>query len=97
MKNYKKGALIFVLFFMFDNMIRIEQTVGGECVMENNQMMSESMETLKAFLKQFEMVIPEEKRAIIYNTIEQVESSGGIQEEAQAQAILMQLIKGLGL
>ena len=37
------------------------------------------------------------KYPIVYDTIEQVETSGGIQTEAQAQTILINLLKGLGL
>ena len=55
------------------------------------------LKELNKFVQQFAHVIPEEKQSIIYDTIEQVESSGGIQSEAQAQTILINLLKGLGL
>ena len=54
-------------------------------------------EDLKAFVTQFEFILPEEKRQIIRDVIEQIEVSGGIEDETQGQAILNNLIKGLGL
>ena len=63
----------------------------------NKEISSASLNELKEFVQQFAPVIPEEKQLIIYDMIEQVETSGGIQTEAQAQTILINLLKGLGL
>ena len=63
----------------------------------NKEISLASLNELKEFVQQFAPVIPEEKQLIIYDTIEQVETSGGIQTEAQAQTILINLLKGLGL
>ncbi len=69
-------------------------------MLQNNSAMNitpDSIEELKWFVKQFEMLLPEDKRAVIYNAIEEIETSGGIQNEAQAQKLLTNLIQGLGL
>ena len=69
-------------------------------MLQNNSAMNitpDSIEELKGFVKQFEMLLPEDKRAVIYNAIEEIETSGGIQNEAQAQKLLTNLIQGLGL
>ena len=63
----------------------------------NTEISSTSLNELKGFVQQFAQIIPEEKQSVIYNTIEQVETSGGIQNEAQAETILINLLKGLGL
>ena len=59
--------------------------------------MPNSIEELKAFVNQFVILLPEEKRNTILAAIEELETSGGIQNEAQAQMILAKLMKGLGL
>ena len=56
-----------------------------------------SPEDLKAFVTQFAMFLPEDKRMIIDQTIAQLDAAGGIQNEAQGQEILTNLMKGLGL
>ena len=69
-------------------------------MLQNNSAMNitpDSIEELKGFVKQFEMLLPEDKRAVIYNAIEEIETSGGIQNEAQAQKLLTNLMQGLGL
>ena len=63
----------------------------------NTEISAKSLDELKGFVQQFAQIIPEEKQSVIYNTIEQVETSGGIQNEAQAETILINLLKGLGL
>ena len=62
----------------------------------NTEISAKSLDELKGFVQQFAQIIPEEKQSVIYNTIEQVETSGGIQNEAQAETILINLLKGLG-
>ena len=69
-------------------------------MLQNNSAMNitpDSIEELKGFVKQFEMLLPEDKRAVIYNAIEEIETSGGIQNEEQAQKLLTNLMQGLGL
>ena len=78
-------------------MIRIGCKKGGVTMNSNKEISSVSLNELKEFVQQFAPVIPEEKQLIIYDTIEQVETSGGLQTEAQAQTILINLLKGLGL
>ena len=56
-----------------------------------------SLNDLKLLVQQFEMFLPEDKRSIIHNTIAQLEASGGIQNEAQGQQMLSQLMQALGL
>lgn len=56
-----------------------------------------SLEELKAFVAQFAVLLPEEKRNAIAHTIAQLEASGGVQNEAQGNAILQELIHNLGL
>jgi len=56
-----------------------------------------SFEELKAFVAQFEVLLPEDKRLVIRNAIEEMEAAGGMHSEAQGQAILANLMKGLGL
>ena len=63
----------------------------------NTEISSTSLNELKGFVQQFAQIIPEEKQSVIYNTIAQVEASGGIQNEAQAETVLTNLLKGLGL
>lgn len=68
--------------------------------MEHNPMSAMapgSLEELKSFVSQLEMILPEDKRNAIFHTIAQIEETGGIQSEAQGQEILMYLMKGLGL
>ncbi len=68
--------------------------------MEHNPMSAMapgSLEELKSFVSQLEMILPEDKRNAIFHTIAQIEETGGIQSEAQGQEILMHLMKGLGL
>ena len=55
-----------------------------------------SIEELKAFVSQIEMILPEDKRTAILHTIAQIEASGGIQNETQGQSLLTELMKGLG-
>ena len=81
-------------------MLILEQAKGGSIMTQMNSeanMTPGSIEDLKAFVTQFEFILPEEKRQIIRDVIEQIEVSGGIQDETQGQAILNNLIKGLGL
>lgn len=81
-------------------MLILEQAKGGSIMTQMNSesnMTPGSIEDLKAFVTQFEFILPEEKRQIIRDIIEQIEVSGGIQDETQGQAILNNLIKGLGL
>lgn len=56
-----------------------------------------SLNDLKLLVQQFEMFLPEDKRAVIQNTIADLEASGGIQDEAQGQQMLTQLMQALGL
>lgn len=56
-----------------------------------------SLNDLKLLVQQFEMFLPEDKRSVIHNTIAQLEASGGIQNEAQGQQMLSQLMQALGL
>ena len=56
-----------------------------------------SLQDLKLLVQQFEMFLPDDKRAAIHNTITQIEASGGIQSEAQGQQILAELMQSLGL
>lgn len=56
-----------------------------------------SLSDLKLLVQQFEMFLPEDKRAVIQNTIADLEASGGIQDEAQGQQMLTQLMQALGL
>ena len=60
-------------------MIRIGCKKGGVTMNSNKEISSVSLNELKEFVQQFAPVIPEEKQLIIYDTIEQVETSGGIQ------------------
>lgn len=65
---------------------------------ENNSILnSDSFDELKTFAKQGAVLLPEDKRDIILNVITQIEASDGIQNETQAQTLLSQLMKGLGL
>ena len=44
-------------------------------MLQNNSAMNitpDSIEELKGFVKQFEMLLPEDKRAVIYNAIEEI-------------------------
>ncbi len=69
-------------------------------MMEQNPMSAltpGSLEELKSFVTQLGMILPEDKRNAIFQTIAQIEETGGIQNEAQGQEILMYLMKGLGL
>lgn len=56
-----------------------------------------SLQDLKLLVQQFEMFLPEDKRAVIQNTIAQLEVTGGVQSEAQGQEILRNLMQALGL
>ena len=56
-----------------------------------------SLNDLKLLVQQFEMFLPEDKRAVIQNTIADLEASGGIKDEAQGQQMLTQLMQALGL
>ena len=56
-----------------------------------------SLNDLNLLVQQFEMFLPEDKRSVIHNTIAQLEASGGIQNEAQGQQMLSQLMQALGL
>lgn len=56
-----------------------------------------TLDDLKGFVAQFAMLLPEDKRTAIQNTITQLETAGGIHDEAQGQEIIMNLMKGLGL
>lgn len=56
-----------------------------------------SLNDLKLLVQQFEMFLPEDKRSVIHNTIAQLEANGGIQNEAQGQQMLSQLMQALGL
>lgn len=56
-----------------------------------------SYEELKAFVAQFEVLLPDDKRSAIHNTIAQIDALGGIPNEMQGQEILANLMKGLGL
>lgn len=56
-----------------------------------------SLNDLKLLVQQFEMFLPEDKRAVIQNTIADLEASGGIRDEAQGQQMLTQLMQALGL
>ena len=56
-----------------------------------------SLQDLKLLVQQFEMFLPEDKRAVIQNTIAQLEATGGVQNEAQGQEILRNLMQALGL
>ena len=56
-----------------------------------------SLEDLKAFVSQFELLLPENKRVAIWNAIAQVEQTGGIQNEQQGNYILQELLKALGM
>jgi len=87
----------FVLFFGFANMIIREQIEEGYTMTVDHAMHPGSIEELKAFVSQIEMILPEDKRTAILHTIAQIEASGGIQNEAQGQHLLTELMKGLGL
>ena len=56
-----------------------------------------SLQDLKLLVQQFEAFLPEDKRAVIQNTIAQLEATGGVQNEAQGQEILSGLLQALGL
>ena len=56
-----------------------------------------SLQDLKLLVQQFEMFLPEDKRAVIQNTIAQLEATGGVQSEAQGHEILRNLLQALGL
>ena len=56
-----------------------------------------SLQDLKLLVQQFEAFLPEDKRAVIQNTIAQLEATGGVQNEAQGQEILSGLMQALGL
>ncbi len=56
-----------------------------------------SLNDLKRLVEQFEMFLPEDKRNAIHNTIAQLEQTNGVQNEAQGEEILKNLIHGLGL
>lgn len=64
---------------------------------EQQPAMPGSLNELKSLVQQFEMFLPEDKRSVIHNTIAQLEESGGIQNEAQGQQMLSQLMQALGL
>ena len=64
---------------------------------EQQPAMPGSLNELKSLVPQFEMFLPEDKRSVIHNTIAQLEASGGIQNEAQGQQMLSQLMQALGL
>lgn len=64
---------------------------------EQQPAMPGSLNELKSLVQQFEMFLPEDKRSVIHNTIAQLEASGGIQNEAQGQQMLSQLMQALGL
>ena len=73
---------------------------GGEQSMSN--LMGQpptpgSLQDLKLLVQQFEAFLPEDKRAVIQNTIAQLEATGGVQNEAQGQEILSGLMQALGL
>ena len=52
-----------------------------------------SLQDLKLLVQQFEAFLPEDKRAVIQNTIAQLEATGGV----QGQEILSGLMQALGL
>jgi len=56
-----------------------------------------SLNDLKLLVQQFEMFLPQDKRAVIQNTIAELEATGGVRDEAQGQQILNHLMQALGL
>ena len=54
-----------------------------------------SFEDLKAFVLQFEAFLPEPTRNAIQKTLQQIEASGGIQNEAQGAQLLKELVESL--
>ena len=52
---------------------------------------------IKALFQQFEAFLPEDKRQIVWATLEDIEQSGGIRDEAHGRELLGNLLSALGL
>lgn len=56
-----------------------------------------SLEDIKQLVKQFEMMLPEDKRNAIWQTLNDIEASGGIRDEQHGQQLLQTLLQALGI
>lgn len=56
-----------------------------------------SLEDIKQLVKQFEMMLPEDKRNAIWQTLNDIEASGGIRDEQHRQQLLQTLLQALGI
>lgn len=56
-----------------------------------------NLDEIKALLQQFEVFLPEDKRQIIWNTLNDIEQNGGIRNEAHGRELLVSLLNSLGL
>lgn len=56
-----------------------------------------SLDELKALVQQFEVFLPEENRKIIWDIIDEIESTGGIQNKEQLQQLMQKLASKIGL
>ena len=56
-----------------------------------------SLDEVKQLFEQFQMFLPEDKRAIIWETLNQIEANGGIKDEAQGKEMLASLLAALGM
>ncbi len=57
----------------------------------------QNLDEIKALLQQFEAFLPEDKRQIIWSTLNDIEQSGGIRDEAHGKELLASLLSALGL
>lgn len=57
----------------------------------------QSLDEIKALFQQFEAFLPEDKRQIIWATLNDIEQSGGIRDEAHGKELLTNLLNALGL
>lgn len=57
----------------------------------------QSLEEIKALFQQFEAFLPEDKRQIVWSTLNDIEQSGGIRDESHGKELLANLLSALGL
>lgn len=56
-----------------------------------------SLEEVRGLFEQFQFLIPEDKRVIIWDTLNDIEANGGIRDEAHGKALLNTLLAALGM
>lgn len=63
----------------------------------NNFPIPQNLEEIKKLFMQFEAFVPEDKRAVIWNTLNDIEQNGGIRDEAHGKELLVSLLNALGM